>query len=749
MKNVLYYFAIVSALLMLFGCIREQNTEDNPFEVTFNASFEDATKTSYETGGKVNWVEGDLIRYYTLKDGPVNEYEVVRSGHSIQMVANVPDNAQVIIAQYGGTGLSDKSVKGFTLDGVVKAEQSGKFEDAHVSVAKSFDLTTGASLTFRNITSLMKFSFTRHDVAYIVFTASGGEKIQGDGRLNISFSDTEPSASFGDAGGSSIKVNIGGAGTFFLSTLPVKLSRGFVIEYFDTANLSIGKTVVESPVTSTRNQILNLGTLDERIAEPDPEPEAIDLGLPSGIKWASFNVGATKVGDYGNHFSWGETVPTNLPSWSTYKWSNGSYSAITKYNTVDNKTVLDPEDDAARVNWGGSWRMPTEAEWKELNDNCTWTWTIDYNGTGIIGMVGTSKIKGYTDKSIFIPAAGMRNEVNHLYYEEGTYGFYWSSSLDISNPSTAFYYGFYSSVGYCGSIQRISGYSVRPVNDEKIYPESITLSKTTLSLCIGDSERLVATVMPINAADKTVSWYSDNSDVATVDADGNVNAIAIGSASIMVTTNDGNKTTTCIVKVVNPTLTEVGEKATAVDLGLSVKWATFNIGATKPEEYGDYYAWGETEPKDDYGWSTYKYANGDEKRLTKYCSENLSGSWDGFGEPDGLKKLEYNDDAARVIWGGRWQMPTDMEMKELKNNCSWKWTNNYNETGIAGMIATSKINGYTDKSVFFPSGNYWSSSLDTDHPYCAWSLGLFQGFEVIITRGTRCSGYTIRPVCPK
>lgn len=461
MKKVLYYLAIVSALFMLPGCIQEQNTEDNPFEVTFNASFEDSTKTSYETGGKVNWEEGDIIRYYTLKDGPINEYEVVRSGHSIQMVANVPDDAQVIIAQYGGTGLSDKSVRGFTLDGVVKAEQSGKFEDAHVSVAKSFDLTNGANLTFRNITSLMKFSFTRDDVAYIVFTAIGGEKIQGDGRLIISFTDTEPSASFGDAGGSSIKVNIGGAGTFFLSTLPVKLNRGFVIEYFDTANLSLGKTMVESPVTSKRNQVLNLGTLDERITEPDPEPEAIDLGLPSGLKWASFNVGATKVEDYGDYFAWGETEPKADYSWATYKFelgtdNNGPFSKYvnkSSYGTVDNKTVLDPEDDAAHVNWGGSWRMPTVAEWTELRTKCTWTWT-SHNG------VNGRKVTGPNGNSIFLPAARLWDGSTRVF---AGFGYYWSSSLQSDFPDHAKDVSFGSENVYRAFSIRYRGLSVRPV----------------------------------------------------------------------------------------------------------------------------------------------------------------------------------------------------------------------------------------------------------------------------------------------
>ncbi len=103
----------------------------------------------------------------------------------------------------------------------------------------------------------------------------------------------------------------------------------------------------------------------------------VDLGLPSGLIWATCNVGAAKPEDYGDYFAWGETEPKDDYWWSTYKWCNGDWDKLTKYCTdsyywdssssssMDNKTVLDPEDDAAHVNWGGSWRMPTDEEWTE------------------------------------------------------------------------------------------------------------------------------------------------------------------------------------------------------------------------------------------------------------------------------------------------------------------------------------------------------------------------------------------------
>ena len=189
--------------------------------------------------------------------------------------------------------------------------------------------------------------------------------------------------------------------------------------------------------------------------------EWVDLGLPSGLKWATCNVGASQPEEYGDYFAWGEVEPKDYYDWSTYKWCNGSYDTQTKYctnssyGTVDNKTQLELSDDAARANWGGSWRMPTTEEQQELINNCTWTWTTQ---NGVNGYKVTSKKNG---NSIFLPAAGYRN--GSSLYDAGSYGDYWSSSLLASSPYLAYELGFYSDyVGWYGS-DRYYGFSVRPV----------------------------------------------------------------------------------------------------------------------------------------------------------------------------------------------------------------------------------------------------------------------------------------------
>lgn len=192
--------------------------------------------------------------------------------------------------------------------------------------------------------------------------------------------------------------------------------------------------------------------------------QAVDLGLPSGIKWASCNVGAEKPEDYGNYYAWGEVVPKENYSWTTYKYANGNGNKFTKYcdkesyganGFTDNKTTLDPEDDAAHVNWDGSWRMPTDAEWIELRDNCTWTWTTQ---NGINGYQITSKTNS---NSIFLPAAGGRYDTDLYYF--GRNGYYWSSSVGKNYPVTAWCLDFDSDYADRDYDRREGGHSVRPV----------------------------------------------------------------------------------------------------------------------------------------------------------------------------------------------------------------------------------------------------------------------------------------------
>lgn len=185
---------------------------------------------------------------------------------------------------------------------------------------------------------------------------------------------------------------------------------------------------IDYPVSSIAN--VTWITNEENPDKPDVSPsgvQAVDLGLPSGLKWANMNIGATFPEDYGDYFAWGETEPKDYYNWSTYKWCNGSGTTMTKYCTisnygkVDNKTTLDPEDDAAHVNWGGAWRMPTYAEQKELLTKCTWNWATVNGKNG-------HKVTGPNGNYIFLPAAGYLGDNGSSFFT-GSDGNFWSSSL--------------------------------------------------------------------------------------------------------------------------------------------------------------------------------------------------------------------------------------------------------------------------------------------------------------------------------
>ena len=188
--------------------------------------------------------------------------------------------------------------------------------------------------------------------------------------------------------------------------------------------------------------------------------EYVDLGLPSGTLWATCNVGADNPEDYGDYFAWGETEPKSNYEWTTYKWCNGSSNTMTKYCTdsyygmVDNKMELDPEDDAAYVNWGSSWRMPTKDQQTELRTKCTWTWTTQ---NGVNGHLVT----GPNGNSLFLPAAGYRFH-SSLYYE-GSRGSYWSRTLYSSDPSWACGVLFNSEGLTWSTNDRYGGFPIRPV----------------------------------------------------------------------------------------------------------------------------------------------------------------------------------------------------------------------------------------------------------------------------------------------
>lgn len=279
-----------------------------------------------------------------------------------------------------------------------------------------------------------------------------------------------------------------------------------------------------------------------------------------------------------------------------------------------------------------------------------------------------------------------------------------------------------------------------PVTDVSLDYEEATLSE-------GDTLQLTATISPADATNQNVSWESSDTFVATVSDSGLITAVSEGTATITVTTEDGGLTASCLVTVIKE---ESGDDDghEYVDLGLSVKWATCNIGASSPEEYGDYFAWGETAPKSDDSWTSYKWCEGTDSTLTKY---NINSD---YGIVDDRTRLEMEDDAACANWGEKWRMPTDAEWSELMDNCISMWTI---QNGVLGRKFVSKKNG---NSIFLPTagrwyegslvdarshGYYWSSTLCTDAPDNAYCVD-FSSRGIYLDPGSRSSLMPVRPV---
>ena len=423
----------------------------------------------------------------------------------------------------------------------------------------------------------------------------------------------------------------------------------------------------------------------------------VDLGLPSGTLWATCNIGANAPEDYGDYIIWDEYVP-------------------------------------AMYNWSSFWHMPTIEEFEELLSNTTVTWTQQ---TGVNGRLFTAT----NGNSLFLPAAGYSEEGDHD--SKILCGEYWSSSLGSDIPGDAWYL-YFDSVD-CGMFYD-GGYDLLPMRSVRLVRSSVqNVPSYTITVSAnpndggsvsGDGtyeQGQNCTVTTIANSSYVFTNWTENGEVVSTDA---TYTFAV----------DGNRNLVANFEI--PTI----DDHAYVDLGLpsGTLWATCNVGADNPEDYGDYFAWGEIQPKDTYNWSTYQYCNGSYNTLTKYCN-NSSYGYNGF--TDNLTTLLPEDDAATANWGNGWRMPTKEEFQELYNNTTVTWTT---QNGVNGRLFTAS-NG---NSLFLPAagcrsdsslynagslGHYWSSSLYTDGPHLAWKL-YFDSGSYTVSSSSRHYGHSVRPV---
>jgi len=570
MKNLFKYIVPAALLVISASCVKESGADTIPANTRkYSITIDQPTRTELSGSGStrsVSWSEGDAIKYYT-ESGQASAVSASVKIDGCNASVEVPRGRadEFINAVYGATQLKSSTSTENTMyvsSPVKNNQQYTSFAKVHLCAAFSDDLEN-PELKFHNAAAVLKFTSTG-TIHKVVLYGNNNEVITGgsNGDLKIAYADGAVTTTVASTGGTSVTVQTNGAESdFYIAVLPVTFAKGITVDCYD----EILDLVVCQKTTATINtlsdsgtpRVINLGSVQDWTS--NPQPIAVNLGL--SVKWATMNVGATKPEEYGDYFAWGETELKDEYKWANYSYGtakNGPFSEYVldaNYGTVDHKTILSLEDDAAYAAWGDDWRMPSQEEFEELKKNCTWTWTTK---NGVKGYRVTSKVSGYTGNSIFLPANGMYNGSSLT--SGGTEGNYWTASLsgDHAYHSISPYFG--SSSVSIDNCYRYFGLGVRPVQGAIVPVESIDIS-AELELLIGKTATLSATVFPSNATYKSLTWASSDESVATVDATGKVTAVSAGNATITVYSADASKTATCNVSVIEPPQPEAGLEA--------------------------------------------------------------------------------------------------------------------------------------------------------------------------------------------
>ena len=475
-------------------------------------------------------------------------------------------------------------------------------------------------------------------------------------------------------------------------------------------------------------------------------PHMIDLGLPSGTKWACCNVGASSPGGFGSYYAWGETKEKDVYNEATYQYCSGTDSnGDGRYDYEDiaeavyqflGSDIAGTYYDVAHMKWGGCWVMPTNDQIKELINNCTSQWTTM---NGINGLLFTSPNGG----AIFLPAAG--GYFDEGVSEIGTWGYYYSSTQHTSFPESVYALSF-NSFNVLSDLNgsawgKMGGFNIRPVYVESTQ-KSLSLSTNSVEIYAGET----ATVDITSGSGTYVVGSTDN-DVAKASLSGSTITIrGFSAGSVVVTVVDPAFGSPQLISV-----TVKGPKVYLscpddnhphmIDLGLpsGTKWACCNVGADIPEASGGYYAWGETEEKSTYNWSTYTLCNGT-WRTCQDIGSDIAGT-------------QY--DVAHVKWGESWAIPSYEQLHELFDNCHFTKFVMYGVVGI-------QFTGPNGNTVYMPAtgyrvgeelkeadseGDYWTSTRHQSSvsQACYYRIHSYSSVGSGNT-GDRCDGLMIRPV---
>lgn len=702
-KIILVNVAIITSLFLIDSCINESGCLDNyaPLPETLSVIFEQPedtdTKVYTDNTYQVKWRNGDLIEVYDAN----YSYVYVFSGETGSCSGEVTllnkqkssfftNGNRIILARSLKKNINDPLPSGGGAGGMGGSELYNPFIENTYWIGDEYPLnqtyvehsfgpdastmvsaTTETPLVFKNQCGFLVIKLYGKDVAVSSLTINSNNNEMMSGDISIIWAKSnnyEPCTLF--SSNSLNKTNL-------LCTNPVSLSptedeyKEFWValppqEYKDGITITVvnedGYTFSKSTrksVTITRNKVTRMAPVEVIINRESTEPEAVDLDLPSGVKWASFDLGATKPGESGLLFSWDETMPKGVFTEQNYQYKQ-------KYSRYgDNLTILELEDDAAHVNLGGEWRTPNGLEVLELletkNDPAHYQWskiTIDA-GKGLVQAIEVKCLKN--GNSIIFGTDKYMTSGRCLGYW-GNNACFLFSCLD-KKPDTGL---------------RYKGLYVRPVIGDALKVESISLDPTQKRVQAGKIINLKATTNPRTdiLGFEGFDYVSDGQRVLADARENLIMPMVPGEATIELIAYDGFRSTDTII--VEPYSFEKPEK---VDLGLpsGIRWASFNLGASAPEDNGCMYLWGDPEPYDPLTWS-------DKQTLVK-------------GKYKDTNDLLIEDDAATKSLGEGWRLPTKEDYEELVNFCTrTKVTISGRDGYRDGYRYTSKENG---NSIFF------------------------------------------------
>lgn len=516
----------------------------------------------------------------------------------------------------------------------------------------------------------------------------------------------------------------------------------------------------------------------------------------NGPYWATCNVGATKPEECGYYFWWGDTVGYKRldDQWVSV---DGSRTCFSFYNcpTVnkDNLQLLTEgftdatgnlvsAYDAATANLGSPWRMPTDADFASLIKSCSIT-RVTRNGACGWLVTGSGE---YSSKSIFIPAAGYGDNTELEVF--GSVGNVWSSTPYSGSFSYACFLDFFgSSVSRC-SDSRSGGRSVRPVRGVAELGNAGDGVSVHLALDCTWADKIIVSSVTAQQRDPysglvdiAVTIRGESNDVAEAEcafvATNVATQLAIPVEHITRNGEDSGSGNVWTRKFVWDSFADVGAvKMDDVLLAADAKvlggvqlwedgpyWAECNVGATRPEEYGYYFYWGDTVGYilGDVGWDAFDGSQIEFSFSSKNCpaygksAQQLQS--EGYIDAAGNIMPEY--DAATAHSGGPWRMPTKDELSLLLNNCDAEWTAS---NGVYGLCVKGR-GKYSSRSVFIPAassghfssceypgsdGYLWSSTWDLNSGFHAWCLA-FASSSVVVMQRSVDYGQSVRPVRSK